>query len=846
MKKNHKSILTKRVLCVLPSKDVKDLPILLESCNFSFQLVYSLDELLNNEFLKDNCIILVDTRNKKSIPDSFNMLISNFPIVFVTKKEVELSSIVFNEDVDVLFENELNPQRIKLSIARAFNKYASFVQRDILKQQQFLIGQVSYDIIWDWDLKTDIIQYSPESWKKVFGFNNENKALNFEAWVSFVHPDDRDFMRKYYHDVLTDTKADSFFVEYRMRSATGFIYVMEKGSIIRNDEKSAVKLVGVTRNIDDIKTIEQERDRLAAIAREVVNSVVMTNPEGFIQWANNAFKIKTGYSKEDLYHLTIEQILYAEDEIGAQELRRKLNSKQPFSVEVESKFNEGKYYWVEASFQAQYDNRANHIGYFMVMADITLRKDAEEKLRSNEKRFRALVENIRDGITVVSPEKMIMELYSGQNILGFSLEELNNGASVTNLHPNFKDQVVEAFAKVVSTPFEKVQIAYQIKRKNGEYIWLDSTMYNLTQEKSVKGILINFRDITDEKNAEELLKQSEKKYRDLFYNNPLAIIIWDPATFKVLEVNMATVIQYGYDVDTLAKMSFKDLVHPESQKSLVTIAKNSQNNALSYTTYQTRHVDKDGNIMYMEVAFHPIDYYERKVSMAIIKNISEQVELEKRLEQERVLKQQEVTNAAITAQEQERLHIGLELHDNINQILATIRLYIEYALANQEKSIPLLESAKDLLYSAVNEVRNISKSLLPPSVGEKGLVASLDDLFDSFKKLNLYSIRTNWEMNENKLSEKLKLTIFRIIQEQMNNVFKHAMAKNIFVELIGKDSKLTLLVEDDGIGFNTNESSSGVGLRNIRSRAELQGGTVQIQSVIGKGTRLVVTFLLNE
>ena len=80
----------------------------------------------------------------------------------------------------------------------------------------------------------------------------------------------------------------------------------------------------------------------------------------------------------------------------------------------------------------------------------------------------------------------------------------------------------------------------------------------------------------------------------------------------------------------------------------------------------------------------------------------------------------------------------------------------------------------------------------------------------------------------------------------MNNVFKHAMAKNIFVELIGKDSKLTLLVEDDGIGFNTNESSSGVGLRNIRSRAELQGGTVQIQSVIGKGTRLVVTFLLNE
>lgn len=845
MKNHYKQGRLKGVLCVTHESQNDSLSKLLNACNFSFRVLNQTSNLFNDEMLKENCIVLLDIRPDNKIPDFFERLYNYTPIVLLLKEKQTLPECVLSGQADVIFDYELNPDRLYISLLQACKNFSLSNQIDILTQQHVLISKVTHDIIWDWDLKEDVIKFSGDGWKRVFGFENTRETMTFEEWVEYVHPDDRTFMRKYYQDVFSDETAEEFTVEYRMRGADGYVYIMERGAIIKDDWGDVIRLVGFTRNVDRIKSIEQERDRLVMFARETSNGVVMTDVDRHIQWSNNAFKIKTGVLKDGQERRTIEEILFPNDKEAIQKLRADLDTRNHLVIEVENKFGNKEDLWLQASFQKRYNNEGLPAGHFIVLSDITSQKRVEEKLRFSERKFRALVENIRDGISVVLPDNQIVELYSGSNILGYSMEELNSGIATSNVHPDYAQEVSKAFRRVVEKPFYKEQIAYKIKKKSGEYIWLDSTMYNLQEEKAVKGILINFRDITDEKNAEELLKSSEKKYRELFYNNPLAIIVWDPGDFRILEVNMAAVIQYGYETSTLTGMNLKELLHPESRKSLETIAKNSLENTLFYTTYQSRHIDKEGNIMYMEVTFHPVEYFEKKASMAIIKNISEQIELENRLEKERVLKQQEVTQAAITAQEQERLHIGLELHDNINQILATVRLYIEYALSNSAKTTSLLESAKNLLYSAVNEVRNISKSLLPPSVGEKGLVASIDDLFDSVRRLNLVEIRTNWEMDERLLTAGLKLTVFRIIQEQLNNIIKHAQAKHIFVELVIVDKKLKLLMEDDGVGFIPEDTSRGVGLRNIRSRVELHNGAVQIQSKPGNGTRLIATFSLD-
>jgi signal transduction histidine kinase len=292
-------------------------------------------------------------------------------------------------------------------------------------------------------------------------------------------------------------------------------------------------------------------------------------------------------------------------------------------------------------------------------------------------------------------------------------------------------------------------------------------------------------------------------------------------------------------------MSVTDLNAPGSGEEIKDLAQNLLINENFKSSAVWQHITKSGAGRYMDITFQAIDYYGQKASLAIVNNITGQIELEIKLSTERLKKQQEITAAVITAQEQEREELGKELHDNINQILATTRLYIEYAQTNEAMREQLLFSAKEFIMSAVNEIRNLSKSLSPPSLGEVGLVVALEELFDTIRRINKYVFHTEWiDIDEKRVPEQLKLTIFRIIQEQINNIIKHAHANNVWVKIKMQNQRLLISVKDDGKGFSMIEKSKGVGLKNISSRAGLHNGTMQMHSEPGKGCELKVAFSL--
>jgi two-component system, NarL family, sensor histidine kinase UhpB len=227
------------------------------------------------------------------------------------------------------------------------------------------------------------------------------------------------------------------------------------------------------------------------------------------------------------------------------------------------------------------------------------------------------------------------------------------------------------------------------------------------------------------------------------------------------------------------------------------------------------------------------------------KDITEKKELEEKLNEERRLRQNEITNAVITAQEQEREAIGKELHDNINQILATTKLYIEYSLTNEDMRNELLETAKKYIGDAVAEIRNLSKSLVPPSLGEVGITMALDELIESVQPVSKFTITRNWGSIKNQLlSEQLKLTIFRIAQEQLNNISKHANATNVNISLAMIENDLQFCIEDNGVGFDITQKAKGVGLQNIYSRAYLHNGQVTITSAANQGCSISILFKL--
>jgi len=228
-----------------------------------------------------------------------------------------------------------------------------------------------------------------------------------------------------------------------------------------------------------------------------------------------------------------------------------------------------------------------------------------------------------------------------------------------------------------------------------------------------------------------------------------------------------------------------------------------------------------------------------------MQDVTDKKELERKLLKQQVDKQKLIAQAVVNAQEKERAEIGKELHDNVNQILSTAKLYLELAETDDASRLDLIKRSTNNISDAINEIRTISRSLVPPSIGDLGLIDSVQDLVENIKATRRLHVEFYYSGTiDNILDEKRKLMLFRIIQEQVNNVLKHAAAKNLVIELIA-DSEghaVDLTISDDGKGFELDKvrSKKGVGLSNIASRAQLFNGSVHIVTALGEGCKLKI------
>lgn len=142
----------------------------------------------------------------------------------------------------------------------------------------------------------------------------------------------------------------------------------------------------------------------------------------------------------------------------------------------------------------------------------------------------------------------------------------------------------------------------------------------------------------------------------------------------------------------------------------------------------------------------------------------------------------------------------------------------------------------------INEIRSMSRALVPYTLKDLGLVESVMELVDAASRAQLAKIDFVYEdFEEDLVPENQKLTLFRITQEQLNNIAKHAEAKNVTIVIKNTDKKVLLEIKDDGKGFSPKKVRNGLGITNIHNRAELFGGSAQVLSQPGKGCTLKVS-----
>jgi two-component system sensor histidine kinase UhpB len=212
---------------------------------------------------------------------------------------------------------------------------------------------------------------------------------------------------------------------------------------------------------------------------------------------------------------------------------------------------------------------------------------------------------------------------------------------------------------------------------------------------------------------------------------------------------------------------------------------------------------------------------------------------EETIQKDRAEKHKELTQAILAAQEMERNVLGRELHDNISQILASINLKLGYYLQEPENNMDVIENCRKDLQMAIQETRNLSHRMITPRFTESDLRPELESLVEN------YSYKQNIQLELSGLDEEIippavKEALFRIAQEQLNNITKHANAKKVTISLGNDDRRVGMTIRDDGIGFNLTQKRKGIGMTNIITRAEALSGTAEVRSSPGKGCALAV------
>lgn len=227
--------------------------------------------------------------------------------------------------------------------------------------------------------------------------------------------------------------------------------------------------------------------------------------------------------------------------------------------------------------------------------------------------------------------------------------------------------------------------------------------------------------------------------------------------------------------------------------------------------------------------------------LSLGEDITDRTILLQRLSMQEEIKRQQLISAVVDAQEKERSEIAVELHDNVNQLLTTCKLLLEQEVHNGNAS-PFVVNTSKYLQNAITEIRNLSHRLNPTQLEEMSFVQAIEEMAD---KINLTSllhvgVAINGSDFLNNLPLPVSLSVFRILQEQISNIIKHAAASKIEITIHADKNSVDFEVKDNGKGFVLKTTNKGLGLKSIYSRAELHSGTVYINTAPGEGCVLSV------
>ncbi|MGZ6207605.1 MAG: PAS domain S-box protein [Syntrophales bacterium] len=510
-------------------------------------------------------------------------------------------------------------------------------------------------------------------------------------------------------------------------------------------------------------------------------------------------------------------------------------------------------YFLMAVFSALRDAQTRGVGLTDTIADL---------FHESRVYWHDILTTVSDAIVSYDEKGRILQWnQAAERIFGYPRVEVL-GKSLNLILPNKHD----IDPKRLGDPGLSTPGVIEMELKKGDGATFSGEVSVSTRRLSIgKVITLLIRDITGRKQAEEALRQSEERYRHLVQHAPTGIYEIDFTTGHFIEVNDAMCQILGYTRDEILAMTAFDILDDEGRARFASRIRLGRTGGRPDQAAEYPVRTKDGRLIWalLNVTFRwsgdkivgasviAHDITNRKWAEEELRRSRDELEMrvhERTAELEKANKTlKELSSQLLSSQEEERKRIAGEIHDTLGSCLGGIKFKVEDVLEQLGKDSNVTEKSLrnviTVIQEGIEECRRMQHDLRPSMLDDLGLLPTLSWFCRRYQTIYT-GIKVDLEqtLEEGDIPDSLKVVIFRVTQEGMNNIAKHSKADLVHLSLRKMDGRIQLILEDNGQGFDLakvlslESTKRGLGLTSMRERTELSGGSFAIESAEGRGT----------
>jgi PAS domain S-box-containing protein len=498
----------------------------------------------------------------------------------------------------------------------------------------------------------------------------------------------------------------------------------------------------------------------------------------------------------------------------------------------------------------EYDEHGKLLRTRAAFEDISKRKRAEELLQRSEEKYRSVVKNANEGINVAQDGVLKLVNPKILEYTGCSEQEMQSQPFVNFVHPHDRNMVFEHHRKVLSGEKKPAVFTYRIIDKDGRTRWIENNGVLINWEG--RPATLNFMgDITDRRQMEDALYTS-KIQKQAILDASIDRLRYVDKDMKIIWANQTTVMDMDTSQEEIkGQTCYKFFVGRDTPcKGCPTVKALATGKTERAVMYRPRSIGKKGE-SFWDTYSVPLRNKAGDIEsfIQVARDITDQVQTKKHIHY--------LTQQLMKAQETERQRIARELHDNVAQELSLLKIGCE-TLFDGRRSVPVeigqkIARISKIFQKTITAVRDMAYNIHPPILDELGFIPAVDQYCEEFSEKNKIDINFSAAgVDALNLDFDTKINLYRIIQEALNNIHKHANAHRATIRLVATWPNLILRIKDNGDGFDEKRRMKAaiiekrMGIRSMKERASLLGGKMKIQSRTAQGTKIVIKIPYKE